>query len=508
MTSIREMITKWGFKIEHEKLSRVEQQLEGIKRRLEFLGAVEVGKAVFEMVEKFSKFGEELHSVSSSIGLAVEDYQRLAFSASQASVSQEELGGSMRRLARQIYAAREGSEDANKSFQDLGIGPERVKSFKNAEEALLAVSDRMRAIDDPIKKAALAQQLLGRSSSHMVGYLSQGSEALKKQGMEADKLGIILSHKQVEALVRVENAFSKLWAVLKSISAIIAAEVAPVLEYLIGDFIKFFQMNRELVQSNIIHFLEKLAFAFGFVWEALKYGISLVKELAEKFNMDSQLLSLIGAIGGLVGGYFLLKKSIQAVIDTYMFLQGAMGVATKVMGFSWSAVMKLASAWNYLVAALGTTSLSLGVFLGLLALIFVAIHDIWEGIHGRPTWINGLMEMLGIADSVNGAFEKMFEWIAKLGQAGIDVGKWVGNTGASILTGGDSGALTPAMASSITSAGAQGGANYSLNAPINIAVPPGTDPADVGKHVGTAVKEHLDFVMRQANKSTGGVVAY
>lgn len=480
--NVREMLTKWGFKIEHEKLTRVEQQLEGIKRRLEFLAAVEVAKGLFNLVERFSKVGEELHSVSQAVGIGVEDFQRLAFSASQASVSQEELSGSMRRLARQIYSAREGSEEANRAFQALGISPERVKGFKNAEAALLAVSDQMRSIDDPIKKAALAQQLLGRSSTHMVGYLSQGSAALRAQGIEANKLGIILSEKQVHALVKVENALTKFWAVLKSIASIIAAEVAPVLEYLINDFIKFFGANRDFIQGNMIEFLGKLAFAFGFVWEALKFGITLVKDLAKQFHMDNQLLSFIGLIGGVVGSLLAARKAFQLlfyIIDT----------------------VKL---------TFGLLASPIVVFLALAALIFVALHDIWEGIHGRPTWINTFMEWLGIADAVNGAFETAFEWLFKIWEIGTKVTATLGQGILGAVTLGNSSALTPEMTRGITSAGAPGGGapSYAVSAPMNISVPAGTNPADVGSAVGDAVREHLDYVHRQTMIGSSGAVAY
>src|SRR5690606_12665097 len=50
--------------------------------------------------------------------------------------------------------------------------------------------------------------------------------------------------------------------------------------------------------------------------------------------------------------------------------------------------------------------------------------------------------------------------------------------------------------------------NYSVNSPITINVPPGTDPSEVGNRAKEGVTEHLDRILREAQRSLTPAVAY
>ena len=406
MATFRELLTKISFHVEHEPLEKVEHQLEGIHKKLEFLAAAEVIKGVYELTEKFTKFAEEIHNAATTAGITVEAFQKLAFAASKSGVSQDEMGMAMARLSRNVYNARNGSKEAQEVFMRAGFTQGQISSFKTGSDAMLALADRMKNSTDAMKNSAVAQELLGRGGFKMVAFLKQGSGAIKGMGEEAERLGIILSEGQVKSLVEVEHSLITLFGVFKGIGAYIASLFGPSITFLIDRFLKFIEVNKELLQQNIKDWVWKITYAMGFV-----YGIieTVVMALVNWIKTHQSLATSIGALvavftiltgallaakfawGLLSGGVSLwlnLFKGIPALIDKVNYLFGENSVITKIAAgaqWAWNVAMNAGQValgiLNFEVAALGAPIYLISAAIGLLV---VAIHDIWETAHGRP----------------------------------------------------------------------------------------------------------------------------
>jgi hypothetical protein len=516
--NVREFLTKWGFEIEHEKLNKVEQQLEGIKHRLDFLAAAEVVKGLYELAERFGHFAEELEVTATSAGITVEAFQRLSFTAQQSAVSQEEMGMSLRRLSRTLYMSRTGSEEAQKAFAQVGFDQSQVASFKTSKDALFALADRFKNIHDPIQKAALAQQLLGRNSQHMVAYLSQGSKALREQEKEADTLGIVLGKGQVEGLTKAIHTFEKFAAILKAIAATIAAEVAPVFEYLIKDFIEFFKANRQLIQINIEKWLITVAYAMGFVWGFLKTLTLEVLKFAKAWGFQDRIFSLIAGFASLVTALFVVKKAFSLlgiVMDYLSFGWNIAKMFWAISTASWAAVAPFIP----MIAAIG--------------LLVVAVQGLWTVLNGgklSDTWIGKFWEWLKTFEILKGTLEYVEAFLSSILQKIADVSVAVeqfgvkrtlekGFEGVKTFFGyGKTGETTPeeritgpgSVSNAVSSFAntSNVGGNYSVEAPITVNVPAGTNPGDVGAKVKEGVMEHLARVYRETQRSTATPVAY
>lgn len=90
-------------------------------------------------------------------------------------------------LNRLLGDAKNGAADSQKRFTDWGIAIEDIQNL-NTEEAFYLISDAMKAVPDPAKRAAMAVDLLGGSGAKMAGFISAGSDSLKKMVAEVDKL--------------------------------------------------------------------------------------------------------------------------------------------------------------------------------------------------------------------------------------------------------------------------------------------------------------------------------
>lgn len=479
----REFLTKWGFNIEHEKLTKVEEQLEGIKHRLEFLAAAEVVKAVYELTERFAHFAEELHVAATSAGLTVEAFQQLSFAAEQSGVSQDEMGMSMTRLSRQLYEARMGSVEAQKAFAQAGITPAQIVNMKTGKDALLALADRFKAIDDPIKKQALGMELMGRGSVRMVGFLSKGSEAIRGMGGEAEKLGVVLSGKQVESLVNAEHALLKFWAVLKAVGATFAAYLSPIIQTAIDKFLKFYEANRKILDTNLRLWAEDLAYALGYLHGLVQGIIEVFLDFAKSHQELVRRVVEFGAALIVVSGVMkILSTSLEAIKFLLSPIITLFGVLTTEVAFI------EAPLW-LVVAVVGA--------------VVASIHDLWKVLSTgsfKDSWLGGMIDGVSGLLVKMGLLKEATNIRDKLDTAG---------SGQSFLSSVANGAMSLSGSSvpGLGGVGIGGAGGYQMSAPITINVPPGTDPKHVGEKVKEGVKEHLDRVYREADRSLKPAVA-
>jgi tetratricopeptide (TPR) repeat protein len=520
---LRKLLTEWGFKFEHEKLDNAEKQLEKIKGSLELLAAAEVVKGIAELTERFAHFAEELHVAATSAGITVEAFQKLAFAAGQSAVSQEEMEHSMTRLTRNLYEARKGGEEAQKVFADAGFTQDQIAGFKTGSDVLYALADKFKTIQDPIKKQAVAMELMGRGSIHMVGFLSQGSAAIKGLGNEAEKLGVVLNEDQVEALVKVEHEMNKFFALIKAIGATIGAYFAPSLETAIKEFLKFYEVNKKLIDVNIKTWVWDVTYALGYVWGIVKFVTEAFLKFAKALHIDKYIGTAIFAFGAYVAALFAFSKALELAggavsIFTWSLspLGGALKVVRGLMSLLAARILPL-FVGETAAAAASTAILEAPLWLVALAAtaLVVGIHDLWKVLTGgsfKDTWIGQMVAYIKSIEGIGTIINSLISLFEKFKGASV-LGNIAGFAGKLFSGLGGIDALNNVQ--NITNLGQAGGAgatsasnSYSVNAPISISVPAGVDHKAVGQKVKEGVKEHLDRVYREAQRSLRPAKAY
>lgn len=546
--NFKDFITKFSFEVDHAPLEKVEKKLDQIKERLEFLAAAEVIKGIYELGEKFAHFAEELHVAAVSAGLTVEAFQKLSFAAAKSSISQEELGGAMARLSRRIYEARMGSEEAQKAFLQAGLSPQQVLTFKNGGDAMAALADRFQNIQDPIQKSALAMQLMGRGSVNMVAFLSQGSAAIRETGAEAEKLGIILSGQQVEALVKVEHSFHELWAVMKALGATIASYFAPSIETAIHDFLKFYEVNKKLIDTNVRAWVWDITFALGFVYEAVKTVAQEFFNFAKSHEvLVRRVIEVVAALVIFVGMLWTVQKTlgilkggfglVQSAIEPFAFLwqkafwPAVMWIGNIVKMLAGQLLLKLATLTETALPLLSEAFLGLGAaieatpvgwLITAIAALVIVLHDAYVLLFGsgkwEDTWIG---KAINAAKGFGKSALKFFgfggdEEGDKKTYSAEDIMKTVPGAGKvqSVFEGLNQAQQVASPTISAFGGGAGGGAagitqnEFNIDAPVTITVPAGTDHKMVGDKVKEGITEHLDKIYRRTTQSLRPAQAY
>lgn len=123
--------------------------------------------AIVAQVENIFRKVEQIKSGASKTGIDVEAFQKLS------TVAAEDLPQGAEKFEAAITKLNVKLGQGAKEFAKWGI------HAKDAEGAMYEIADRMKAMEDPAQKAAMAVDLMGKSGADMVPLLERGAAALK-----------------------------------------------------------------------------------------------------------------------------------------------------------------------------------------------------------------------------------------------------------------------------------------------------------------------------------------
>lgn len=164
-------------------------------------------KAFGELSESIAR-ASELVDQASKIHVNTEDLAALRFSAKQSGVEVGALDKSLEMLQRRL-----GSGDNAAALERIGLSAEKLKGLA-LNEAFLQIADSLKVVGNEADRAALANEIFGRSGQELTNLINQGSEAIRQQRAEAESLGIVLKDdaaKGLEELGDAQERISMAW---------------------------------------------------------------------------------------------------------------------------------------------------------------------------------------------------------------------------------------------------------------------------------------------------------
>jgi hypothetical protein len=138
-------------------------------------------------------------------GLTTEEFSRLAYAARLSDVELGTLQSSLRNLGNGAINAANGTGEAARAYDALGISVKNQDgTIKSNNQLMLEVADRLSQVRDGNTKAALASMIFGkRIGTELIPMLNGGAEGIRQMGIESDKFGQTIrggAGKDVEAI--------------------------------------------------------------------------------------------------------------------------------------------------------------------------------------------------------------------------------------------------------------------------------------------------------------------
>jgi len=327
MATVRELITKIGFKIDETNLLRAERSISSFKSAAIGIAAEigALGGSLFALVKTSAHLGEEMDNNATKLGVSTTEFQKMSFAAEQAGVSQETLIGSLGILSVHLQKAREGSKEALTLFSQVGINAAQIKGFKSSTELFKTLADRLNDIKDPLKKGALTKELLGRGGLLDLPLIKEGTKGIEEAGEALAKMGGILDEDTIKQGHKFNDQLEALARVMEIFKTRVGAALFEPLSKLVDEFFKWLQVseNQRAIQQTLHEIIEALTGAFkgiffvvNMTWKAFKALSDVLGGLGPTLEILLGLWTAYNALN--------LASGIYNLVLAFSFLSGPM----------------------------------------------------------------------------------------------------------------------------------------------------------------------------------------
>jgi len=243
------------------------------------IGLAAIGAAgtafALKATKDYAKAGDEIEKMSRRTGFAAKTLSELKHAAELSGASLEDIEKASKRFSSTLEDAKDGLETAERAFEKLGLS---VKDFEglSPEDAFLAVSYALADVEDATTRAAIAQDMFGRSGTQLLPMLEGGSEGIRKMREEADRLGITFDKQSAKQAADYQDAMLRLKRSLSSLEFAIGSALMPALQKLadrlgpmiqnIGEWIR---QNRDLIATKVEEFVRKVGEAMYILFKTI-----------------------------------------------------------------------------------------------------------------------------------------------------------------------------------------------------------------------------------------------
>jgi hypothetical protein len=201
------------------------ETLTSVRAGVAALGVGAAANFAAGLVNQVGGIGE----AAAQLGVTTDEMQRLDVLAKQNATSVQALGTAFRTLAK---SAADPTKDSTAAFAKLGVETKSNGELKSRQDLFFETAGALADVTNETERAALAQQLFGRSGLELLPLLSQGRAGLEAQRSALAQMAVVSP-----AAIKAADEFGDRWEIVKTE---LLAKVAPLLtDIVIPAFEKF-----------------------------------------------------------------------------------------------------------------------------------------------------------------------------------------------------------------------------------------------------------------------------
>jgi len=331
-----------GVKTEATGATSSVSQLGGAVRVMGIAMAAAAAAGVAVMIKSQINLGDEMQKLGIRTGATTEFLSVMKREAELGGAAIGDVANGMRSFARVLNNAEAGLSTSARAFTQVGLSIDEISKM-NPEDQFISIAKAIAGMEDPTKKAAAAQELLGRGGLALIPMMDGlATKGYGKAREEAEKFGIVIAQDFADQSAQFNDNVQKMKDLLAGMAIDIANDVVPSINQLFGSFQQLREDNDSL--------------------------ISKIPTLGEVFKGIASVA--IGIAGVIKGAWDLVGQSIAGV---------AAGILLAAQGEfkqAWAAVKSGASD--------GLDALKID-----LAAIGIAVQDLWNPKSSGPSGAQG-----------------------------------------------------------------------------------------------------------------------
>ena len=222
---------------------------------------VAVGKALGDMIVDTAEYGDEVDKMSQKLGMSTDAYQEWDYVLKLAGTDMSSMSTGMKTLTNKIDDAKNGSKSAQAMFEKLGISMDDLADMSR-EDAFGAVVESMQGMADSTERAALANDLFGKSGQELTPLFNQTNELTKEQIANAERLGMVMDEESVKAAAAFKDSLTTAQGALNGFKNNLAGSFLPSVTKAMDGFTEILAGNTEegleLINEGVNDFIEQM----------------------------------------------------------------------------------------------------------------------------------------------------------------------------------------------------------------------------------------------------------
>lgn len=302
------------------------------------------GAAFVKSSNEVAQYGDNVDKMSQKLGLSAKSYQEWDYVMQLAGTDMGSMTTGLKTLTNKLDDAKNGSDEARGMFEKLGISMEDINTMSR-EDLFAKTIEGFQGMADSTDRAALANDLFGKSGQNLAPLFNQSAEATRGLIEQANQYGMIMSGDAVKASADFEDALTRMQSTMTGAKNALIAEFLPSLTSMMdgvsmlvsGDkngFDKISEGVDELVK-NITDAAPKLLDAGVEIVESfakaiidnlpklIETGLPIIMKLADAIieNLPALLDAAVQIILQIATGIAeALPELIPTIVDTILFI--------------------------------------------------------------------------------------------------------------------------------------------------------------------------------------------
>lgn len=249
-------------------------------------GATVAAGAMLGMATKTAETTDRIDKMSQKLGLSREGFQEWDFILSQSGASVDGMQSGMKTLVNQFDDLGKGGKVATESFGRLGLSYDDLAG-KSREEIFETTIVALQNVEDEAERAAIANDLLGRSGSELAPLLNAGAGSVEEMKEKAHELNLVLRDETIDAGVQFTDTMDQLKRSFGVVATGIGASIMPMMQ----QFAEFIIANMPIIQEVLGSVMSSLGEAVAAV---LPFLMELIQNaLPPLIDLFSQIVSNI-----------------------------------------------------------------------------------------------------------------------------------------------------------------------------------------------------------------------
>lgn len=196
------------------------------------VGVAGLGLLIKRSLEATDRIGK----LSSVLGFSVKELQTFKLASQIGGVELETFSKGVRRLVDNFGDFMDGTGEAKKTFEALGISVEEANKLSGDQFAILGlVADRLNLVTNSTDKLKFAIEIFGGRGAELINVLKGGSEQIEEFRKQSEQFGA-LNEEQVKQVEDLNDSIVRLKTSFANITNQVVANLSPALTSLIDDF--------------------------------------------------------------------------------------------------------------------------------------------------------------------------------------------------------------------------------------------------------------------------------